>query len=419
MKLVPFRVFAVAAAAAILVPGTSAQTGPKLLSNVRPVTSPAGPNSESPQLTISSRGILLSWMERAGNQVSLKFAERTATGWSAARTVATGDNWFVNWADVPSVVRLADGSLVGHWLQKSGPGTYAYDVRLARSTNEGRTWSPSVTPHHDGTKTEHGFASLFQVPGAGLGLVWLDGRQTTQAGAPAPAQHDGHGGGAMTLRYATFDGQWKQTGDMPVDTRVCDCCPTTAAVTSDGIITAFRNRTEDEIRDIYVSRLENGKWTEPTAVHNDNWQISGCPVNGPMLSARGRDVAIAWFTGKTDPGRAFAAFSKDAGRSFGPPVRVDEAGSLGRVDVELLPDGSAIATWIELMAGKTEFRARRVQPSGVRDDAVTIATLVNSRSSGFPRVARHNDEFVFAWTEAAPAAPGTRGATQVRTAVAR
>ena len=36
------------------------------------------------------------------------------------------------------------------------------------------------------------------------------------------------------------------------------------AVTSDGVITAFRDRSDKEIRDIAVSRLENGTWTPGT-----------------------------------------------------------------------------------------------------------------------------------------------------------
>lgn len=384
---------------------------------VEPLAAPAMATGEAPQLTVSSRGILLSWIERSGPQASLKFAERTASGWTAVKTVASGTDWFVNWADVPSVLRLADGSLVGHWLQKSGASTYAYDVRLSRSTDDGRTWTPSLTPHHDGTQTEHGFASMFQVPGAGLGLVWLDGRETKPAAGGAG--HDGHGTGAMTVRYGTFDGTWKQTSEMPIDTKVCECCPTTAAVTSDGLIAAFRNRTDDEIRDIYVSRFENGKWTEPKAVHNDNWQIAACPVNGPMLSARGRDVVIAWFTGVEDPGRAYVAFSKDAGRTFGTPVRVDDVATVGRVDVELMPDGSAMATWIELIDKKTEFRVRRIQPNGSRGEAVKIADMVNSRTSGYPRVARAGNELIFAWTEVGPSTPGARPVTHIRTAVVR
>src|SRR5688572_29866763 len=176
--------------------------------------SPAGPNSAQPQLSSSARGLLLSWVERDGQNATLRFAERTASGWSAARDVASGANWFVNWADVPSVVRLASGDLGAHWLQKSGSDTYAYDVRLSFSKDDGKTWSPSFTPHSDGTKTEHGFASLFQMPSAGLGLAWLDGRAMKSG-----AGHDSHGGGggSMSVRFATFGRDWKQTSEMPVD----------------------------------------------------------------------------------------------------------------------------------------------------------------------------------------------------------
>jgi hypothetical protein len=376
---------------------------------IQPLRSPAGPNSGQPQLSSSARGLLLSWVESNGDNAALRFAERTENGWSAPRDVASGTDWFVNWADVPSVIRLGSGELVAHWLQKSGPDTYAYDVRLAYSKDDGKTWSASFTPHSDGTKTEHGFASLLQMPGAELGLVWLDGRAMKSGGA-----HGGHGAdaGAMSLRFATFGLDWKQTSEMPVDLRVCECCPTSAAVTSDGPIVAYRNRSDDEVRDIYISRLENGKWTDPRAVHADGWKIPACPVNGPMLSARGRNVAIAWFTIQGDQPRAFIAFSKDAGRTFGSPIRLDEAGSFGRADVELMADGSAVASWIETTEQRAQFRVRRVQPSGVKSAAITVSEIAAGRASGYPRIASHGDEIVFAWTENA------NGRSQVRTAAA-
>ena len=361
-----------------------------------PVTAPSGANSAQPQMTVSPRGILLSWIERTGTRATLKFAERTATGWSVASPAATGDDWFVNWADVPSVLRLDDGTLAAHWLQKSGAETYAYDVRLAYSKDDGRTWSSSFTPHHDGTKREHGFASLFQMPGAGLGLIWLDGRAMGSAEG-----HDAHGAneGAMSVRYGTFDRSWTQTSEMPVDLRVCECCPTTAAMTSDGPVVAYRNRSEDEIRDIYVARLENGTWTEPKAVHDDNWKIAACPVNGPMLSARGRNVVLAWFTVKDDVGHAYAAFSADAGRTFGTPIRLDETSALGRVDVALLPDGSALTTWIEFAEQTSSFSMRRVAPSGRTSPMTAVTSISGARASGYPRIAFDRDEVVFAWTE--------------------
>ena len=374
--------------------------------DIRQIPTPAAEGSAQPQLTVSDRGVLLSWIERAGDTATLKFAERTSSGWSEPRVVASGNDWFVNWADVPSVVRLADGSLYGHWLQKSGSDTYAYDVRLARSTDDGRSWTPSFTPHHDGTKTEHGFASLFQMPGAGLGLVWLDGRAMKSEG------HGGHeGSGDMSVRSATFDTTGKQIAETAVDLRVCECCPTAAAVTSDGPIVAYRDRSPGEIRDIYVSRLVEGKWSDPAAVHNDNWHIAACPVNGPALSANGRRVAIAWFTATGDQGHAYAAFSSDAGKSFGAPVRLDDFSALGRVDIVLLDDGSAIATWIEFQEGRAQFKMRRVDSAGAKSPATTVSSLTASRASGYPRLARSGNELVFAWTESTQP-------TRVMTAVA-
>jgi hypothetical protein len=370
--------------------------------------SPAGANSAQPQMTVSPRGVLLSWIERHESTATLKFAERTPAGWSPATIVATGNDWFVNWADVPSVLRLDDGTLSAHWLQMSGPETYAYDVRLAYSKDDGKTWSPSFTPHHDGTKREHGFASLFQMPGSGLGLIWLDGR--AMGSAEGHGAHDA-GEGAMSVRFGTFDTTWKQTSEMPVDLRVCECCPTTAAMTSDGPIVAYRNRSEEEIRDIYVARLENGKWTEPKAVHDDGWKIAACPVNGPMLSASGRNVVLSWFTVKDDVGHAYAAFSSDSGRTFGTPIRLDEVGALGRVDAALLPDGSALATWIEFANQKSSFSMRRIDTSGRTSPAAVVSAISGARASGYPRIAVSNGEAVFAWTQ------NESGQSSIKTAV--
>lgn len=373
---------------------------------IEPITSPAPAGSAQPRLTVSARGILLSWIERSGATATLKFSERTAGAWTTARTVASGSDWFVNWADVPSVTRLANGALAAHWLQKSGSDTYAYDVRVAYSSDGGKTWAAAVTPHSDGTKTEHGFASLFQAPGGNLALVWLDGR------AMKPG-HGGHGGGDMALRYGVFGRDWKQVSEVVVDTRVCECCPTAAAVTADGPIVAYRDRGPDDTRDIYVARLENGKWSEGKPVHKDGWIFPACPVNGPALSARGRAVAIAWYTGVNNAPRSFAAFSRDAGRSFGAPILVDDNGSLGRVDVALLADGSAAVSYIAVTPAKTaEFRVRRVERSGAASAPIVVAPISAGRASGYPRMAPDGNDLVFAWIE------GDRN-PQIRTAVAR
>ena len=377
--------------------------------SIEPVAAPAAAASFEPQLTSSSRGVLASWVEQAGEMATLKFAERTDSGWSPVRTVASGNDWFLSWADVPAVLRLDDGTLAANWLQTTDARIEAYNVRLTYSKDEGRTWAPSFMPHNDGTTTQHGFASLLQMPGAGLGVIWLDGRDI-ELSRSSPS----FDGGEMAVRFAAYDSAWKQTADSEVNGRVCECCPTTAVVTSDGVLTAFRDRDAKEIRDIYVSRLENATWTPAVPVHKDNWEVFACPVNGAMLSGSGRNVVAVWFTAKDDQGRAYASFSNDAGRAWGAPIRLDDRETLGRLDVEMLDDGSAVATWIEFADQRSQIKLRRVDPSGARSPAITLAGLEDARASGYPRMARHENELVFAWTESTG-----DGAQTVKTAVAQ
>jgi hypothetical protein len=237
--------------------------------------------------------------------------------------------------------------------------------------------------------------------------VWLDGRDQELK----TAQGDG---GAMALYFARFDATFKQTAEAVVNPRVCECCPTAAAVTDDGVLAAFRDRSPREIRDINVTRLENGGWTPPRPLHVDGWEIEACPVNGPALSARGRQVAAAWFTGAGNKGQAFAAFSTDAGRTWGEPIRLDDGSTRGQVDVEMLADGAAVATWVELANERSHLRARRIEPSGARSAAIDVDGG-RGGVSGYPRVSSAGNEVVFAWTESVA---GGEGGEQIRAAVA-
>ena len=357
---------------------------------IEPLASPAGDNSLEPQMTTGGGRTILSWLVRAGSRTSLQFAERTAAGWTPVTTAASGTDFMINSADVPSVRRLADGSLVAQWLQEDGPDPEAYKLRLARSSDQGRTWSTPVSPHRDKVQTQHGFASFFESPGGGFGVVWLDGR-AIDPDAP-------EGAGNMALRAATFDRAGKPLGEAVVDARVCECCQTAAASTADGVLVAYRDRSASEVRDIVVRRFVAGRWTEPVTVHNDAWTIKACPVNGPALAARDREVVVAWYTGKGDIGHSFLAFSEDGGQSFGPPVALDEKRSDGRVGVELLTDGSAVASWVDAGGDRPSFMARRVDRKGRRGPAARIGESGGTR---YPRLARSGDELLFAWTDTA------------------
>ena len=120
---------------------------------VREVESPAGQASAQPNLTVSPDGrVYLSWIDRLGEgRFSLRFSTFDKDKWSPPSVIAEGAGWFVNWADFPSMVVLPDGSLAAHWLVKSGPDTYAYDVTISRSfgmsSKRERDSTASFTPY--------------------------------------------------------------------------------------------------------------------------------------------------------------------------------------------------------------------------------------------------------------------------------
>lgn len=371
---------------------------------------PAGAGASLPHIADAGSDAILSWVEPADSGHVLRFAAWNGAAWSEPAVVAAGTDWFVNWADFPSVVSLGGDQLAAHWLQRSGAGTYAYDVLVTRSADGGATWSEPIRPHDDGTPTEHGFVSLFPSDG-GLGVVWLDGRRFAES-ADAPATNE------MTVRYRTLDYQSRPlpnegsrgapgpvTGsasaagaEVVLDDRACDCCQTAVAMTDEGPLVAYRDRTPGEVRDISVTRRVGGTWTEPRTLHADGWEIDACPVNGPQADAAGSDVVIGWFTAAADTPRVHVAFSDDAGESFGDPVRVDAGNPLGRVDV-LLVDGRALVLWLERTADGAEVRARLVGRDGVAGTPRVIAATLAQRPSGFPRMGRFGDGVLMAWTE--------------------
>ena len=377
-----------------------------------PLPTPTGPRAATPFVSTAGDGrVLLSWLQREPDSVTVVMhvaALDTSDTWSSVADVVRSDRLFVNWADFPSVVSLADGTLLAHWLQRNGAGRYAYDVRVAASRDSGRTWSRSVTPHGEAIQAEHGFVSVLPRADSSADIVFLNG-----SAAPTPAGGE-HAGPAMRLAHARWTGANEAMPVQPtiLDERTCDCCQTAAAMTSRGPVVLYRDRSESELRDMAVTRLVGGRWTTPTPLHRDGWTIDACPVNGPAISAIGDRIAAVWFTGARDTAKVQLAFSTDAGASFGTPIRIDGGMPTGRVDVELLDDGDAVVTWIEQTASNASaVRARIVSADGAAETPLTVTTLANGRASGFPRMTRRRSDIVLAWS--VPPAGATPGSVQL------
>lgn len=366
---------------------------------LRIVDNPAGGGALAPALVEmpGDAGIVLSWLEKHDDEHAFRFSVFAEGRFSDSREIARGRDWFANWADTPGIHVRSDGAWLAHWLEKSAESTYAYDVRMVHSPDGGKHWSRPQTPHTDGTPTEHGFVSYFPAGRGRTGVVWLDGRETLSE----PGGEHEHAG-FMTLRTASIGTDGTPGPERLIDDRVCDCCQTASAVTAAGPVVAYRNRTEDEIRDIAVVRKAADGWTEPRLVHADGWKIGGCPVNGPSMIARDTRVIVAWFTLADGVPRVRFAISEDAGATFGEPITRSPGSALGRVQLAWTRDGFVLA-WMEETDGSARMRLAQYSPDGALQHDRILARIDRGRISGFPQIAVHGDQLLVAWTTAGDA----------------
>ena len=410
---------------------------------VEAVDNPARGGAMAPSLRSGPEGVWLSWL--APEETDLETPSPTSPMWALntapfgpdgfhdADVAARSGAMFANWADFPTTVGAPSGAQYTHHLAKLGSPTFAYGVFLQGRDRADAPWIDLGLLHDDASETEHGFVS-YATHGEKVRAFWLDGRGML-AGGPMTLRtvllpetgsllegiadsSAGTSGAPGSTESALRTGPSSEL----LDDRVCECCQTDAATTSDGPIVVFRDRSLDEIRDIYIVRFEDGEWSEPTAVHHDGWEIAGCPVNGPAVVASGDFVAVAWFTAADDEPRTRLAVSEDGGRTFSRPT--DLAGgrgagrAIGRIDLAIhsrpteSPTGPETShdLWVAHLAQPAESSDEPAGPALVVDhlrfDArlrrggqTVIASTSEARSSGLPRMAVVDGAPLIAWVD--------------------
>ena len=268
------------------------------------------------------------------------------------------------------------------------PTTYSWRF----SDDSGASWGDPARPHTDGTPTEHGFVSIRDHEGTPA-LLWLDGRKTGEERIV-----DDPKATSMTLRAAAIAPDGSLSDEQLVDSIVCDCCQTDVAISTDGPIAVYRDRTVEEIRDIYVTRFVDGAWEQGVAIRDDGWKIPGCPVNGPSIDAAGDLVAIAWFSAANDVPIVRVALSTNSGKTFKEPLEIATRNTSGHVGIAIIDGHSAAVSWVEKdKRGTNAINVRTVTTSGSLGPVLTIGRSNLLRI--YPQLIRADDKLLLAWTD--------------------
>lgn len=365
---------------------------------IETITSPAGPKTEEPNLVLGADGILyMSWIEKTDSTSILNYAKFEKDGWTTPEKIAEGKDWFVNWADYPSLAVNKSGDMVAHYLQKSDSGTYTYDVKVVAKRKGDSNWSLPTKLHSDSVNAEHGFVSIQPFSNGNFFFSWLDGRNTAGAGH----DHGGHGGGTMTIRGATLTPDLQKVEDTELDNRVCDCCQTSATMVNDNPFIVYRNRSDEEIRDMYFVQKTQDGWSQPKSVNNDNWKIAGCPVNGPRIANMQKSIATVWFAAPEGNPRVNLAFYDEKASEFLAPIVVDNTNPIGRVDIEMIDSDTAVVSWLDMEEDGAKIKIAKLTKDGMVGNEVTAAQTSESRASGFPQLVKYNSNLYLAYTEVA------------------
>jgi len=348
-----------------------------------------GINNAEPNLVAHEGKVSLSWVNSIrGEKASLLYSQLENGIWKNPTTIASGNDWFVNWADFPANATNQDVLLTSH-LKKSASGTYTYDIVLNLRKLNGGIIKENFLLNTDGMEAEHGFVSVIPNEKDGFLISWLDGRNTVKE--MKESHHK-----AMTIRAAEVSSDGVIFNETQLDGRTCDCCQTSITMTQDGPMIVFRDRSNHEIRDIYFSQKKDSIWSTPKPVFNDNWKINGCPVNGPKVVSNKINTVTAWFTAADEKPQVKVSFFEK--NTFKKPVILNDVEAIGRVDVAFINEDEVLVSYMESDDNNTYLRCKRVSKNGKVSSPITISEINSGRSTGVPQLEVVGDVAYVVWT---------------------
>ncbi|HTA41017.1 MAG TPA: sialidase family protein [Bryobacteraceae bacterium] len=350
---------------------------------VEPVPNPAAAGSSQVNWSVTQDGSpLLSWVEpMKDGSFALRYAVRKGADWSEARTIAANRKFFHHPAEMPNVTALKDGTLIAEWIEQPNASSEA-EFLFVSASPDGVKWSAPVMASHDKSEAQHGLASIIGTGDREASIFWLQALKGED--------------GPVSLMRSVISADGKELKEEDLDSDVCACCPTSVVKTAKGTLVAYRDHTKANIRDISVTRLENGKWTAPKNVYADKWEIDACPVNAASASAKGDKVAIAWYTASDDKARVELASSNDDGASFGKMTVVSTGEAYGYASTAIDDAGGAWVSWLERGKGNARLLMRHVSDAGVAGPVVEIATGTR-KDLGYPHILRSGGDLWIAW----------------------
>ena len=271
-------------------------------------------------------GFYLAYVERA-NSVSNVMLRHSSDGVNFSAPVRVNDragDAIVRNENPPKVAVGARGEVYVCWANERGK--WKGNIRFARSTDGGKTFSPAISVNSDaaGEPAGHAFQSVAVDRRGRVYVAWIDERNKQKEDR-----------GAEIWLAVSTDGGRRFSRDRRILTDVCECCRTNLQIDAAGnLYLSYRTvpRSGPMYRDIIIARsTDGGKTFAQTLVSEDRWEINGCPVAGPSFSFDNRGAITAvWFMGGGERPGLYYATSTDGAKNFAPRRLLDPRQKIGK-----------------------------------------------------------------------------------------
>lgn len=279
------------------------------------------------------------------------------------------------------------------WTTKTS-ANFTGDIRFARSTDGGNSFSEPRTINDDGELTGHRFESLFMAPSGHLYLAWIDKRDRDRA-----QEQDQSYPGAAVYYAVSEDRGASFSRNRRAAHNSCECCRIAMAPHGEQNAAIFwRQIFNGDTRDHAIAVLRPDGTVENRArATRDEWQINACPHHGPAMAAAGSsdEYHMSWFSnGSRHKGVYYGRHSLERGETTN-VVQVDGQAGAGHPSLAVVQERVHLV-WKRFNGSGTELRLQHSDDGG-RSWSEPTTLMSTSENSDHPLLIDDGENLFLSW----------------------
>lgn len=264
-------------------------------------------------------------------------------------------------------------------------------VRFTYSADGGKTFIKPITVNNDGLEIGHSFNEMLVSKTGQVTMTWLDGRQRTK--------HKNYVGSALYRAYGNMTEKGFVFDNTKLADNTCQCCRIAMTESPSGdVALMWRHIFADNIRDHAIMTFKQNQMVpKHQRATFDQWQINGCPHQGPGISIDSDNrYHMVWFNNGSKGKGLFYAYSDHQGIKQSNPI------SLGNFErqanhAHVINTGQLVdVIWMEFNSTHYQLYHQRSQNGG---QSFSVAKVLANSKKGADRpfLLKANNKHYISW----------------------